>query len=304
MKKTFKAWVWLAIVALIACGGFFGYRRYKKMLVRQDLGDFLRVVSKGNLKLDLQVLGDLVSRDTVDVFPPNKGFVVEIFKKEGEYVEKGDKIMSFKGGERIDSDQYVVVPIVAPRAGLLTRCVSKYGQSGDEVRAGNRINSASECVMRVVDMKTLAVNLQINEIDIFKIKPNMPVNITFNSIPGEKFSGKVDLMAPMAESKGGYSNTSKVFRVVISIDKPVKQMRVGMSAIVTANIQSKKDVIKAPIETLFQEKLNHYVYRQTEGYEAEKIQIFPGMRSDTEVEMVGNIKPGDKLFTAVPDTLK
>ncbi|MDD2773923.1 MAG: efflux RND transporter periplasmic adaptor subunit, partial [Elusimicrobiales bacterium] len=194
----------------------------------------------------------------------------------------------------------------APRAGLLTRCVSKYGQSDEEVRAGKRINSASDCVARVVDMKTLAVNLKINEIDIYKIKPDMPVNITFNSIPGEKFTGKVDLMAPMAESKSGYYGGagSKVFRVVINIDKPVKQMRVGMSAVVTANIQAKKNALKAPIETLFQEGLNYYVYRQTEGYAAEKTQVFPGMRSDTEVELAGNIKPGDKLFTAVPETLK
>lgn len=153
-------------------------------------------------------------------------------------------------------------------------------------------------------MKTLAVNLKISEMDIYKLKLGMPVSITFTSIPGEKFTGKVDVVAPMAESKNNGWSTTKVFRVVINIDKPNQNMRVGMSAVVTADMKSKKDVLKAPIETLFQEGLSYYVYRQKDGYEAEKLQVYPGLRSETEVELVGPVKPGDKLFTVQPETLK
>ncbi len=307
MKKTFRSSLWLAALALVCAGVFAGYTRYKKMSVRPDISDFLRVASQGDLKLDMQESGELVSRDTVDVFPPGKGFIVELDKKEGEYVAKNDKIMMFKGGERIDSTQYVPVPIVATRSGLLTRCISRYGASDDEVREGKRVDSAGTCVTRIVDMKSLAVNLKISEIDIFKLKLGMPVAITFTSIPGEKFSGKIDVIAPMAETKNSnYGGSgSKVFRVIINIDKPTLKMRVGMSAVVTANMEAKKNVIKAPIETLFQEGLNHFVYRQKNGYEAEKLEVFPGLRSESEVELAGGaVKPGDKLFTAVPETLK
>lgn len=308
MKRLAKSSFWIVLLALLAAAGFAGYTRYKKMLVRQDLKDFIREVSRGELKLDLQESGELVSRDTVDVFPPGRGFIIEVLKKEGEYVEKGEKIMMFKGGERMDSTQYVPVPITATRAGLLTRCVSnRYGQSDEDVREGKRMDSASACVTRIVDMNTLAVNLKISEIDIFKLKRGMPVFITFTSIPGEKFSGKIDVISPMAEGKGtpwGGGGGSKVFRVVINIDKPSQKMRVGMSAVVTANLKAKKGVLKAPIETVFQEGLNYYVYRQKEAYEADKLQVFPGMRSETEVELAGPVNPGDKLFTAVPESLK
>ncbi|OGS10545.1 MAG: hypothetical protein A2234_01370 [Elusimicrobia bacterium RIFOXYA2_FULL_58_8] len=306
MKRIAKPLLWVTVLALLGTGFFAGYARYKKMLVRKDLSDFIRTVSRGDLKLDMQESGELVSRDTVDIFPPSKGFIVEILKKEGEYVEKNEKIMMFKGGERIDSTQYVPVPIVAPRAGLLTRCVSMRGGSDAEIREGKRVDSSGSCVYRVVDMNTLAVNLQVSEIDIFKLRLGMPVSITFTSIPGEKFSGKIDVIAPMAESKSsnwGGSGT-KVFRVVINMDRPTQKMRVGMSAVVTANMKAKKNVLKAPIETLFQEGLNHYVYRQKLGYEAEKLQVFPGLRSEAEVELAGPVNPGDKLFTAAPESLK
>lgn len=305
MKKLLKTLFWAALLLLAAAALLYGYSRYKKMLVRPDIADFIRTVERGDLKLDLQESGELVSRDTVDVFPPGRGFIVEIAKKEGEYVEKGEKIMMFKGGERIDSTQYVPVPITAPRSGLLTRCVSMRGGSDAEVREGKRMDGASSCVARVVDMNTLAVNLQVSEIDIFKLKPGMAVAITFTSIPGEKFSGKVDVIAPMAETRSGsWGTTAKVFRVVISIDRPTPRMRVGMSAVVTANLKAKKDVIKAPIETLFQEGLNYYVYRRTQGYDYEKLQVYPGLRSESEVELAGQVKPGDTLFTSVPETLK
>jgi len=306
MRKIMKTSLWLFAAAFFCAGAYAGYVRYKKMSIRPDLSDFIRTVTKGDLKLDLEESGDLVSRDTVDVFPPSKGFIVEILKKEGEYVEKSEKIMMFKGGERLDSTQYVPVPISATRSGLLTRCISRYGQSDDEVREGKRVDSASTCITRIVDMKSLAVNLKVSEIDIFKLKLGMPVTITFTSIPGERFSGKIDVIAPMAETKNsnfGGSGT-KVFRVVINIDRPTLKMRVGMSAVVTANMQAKKNVIKAPIEVLFQEGLNSYVYRQKDGYEADKLQVYPGLRSETEVEIAGPVKPGDKLFTVEPESLK
>lgn len=306
MKRITKHSVWIMGLALLVMLGLAGYTRYKKMLLRSDLSDFIREVSRGDLKLDLQESGDLVSRDTVDVFPPGKGFIVELNKKEGEYVDKNEKIMMFKGGERIDSTQYVPVPIIAPRSGLLTRCIDRYGRTDEEVREGKRVDGAGSCVTRIVDMNTLAVNLQVSEIDIFKLKRGMPVAITFTAIPGEKFSGKIDVIAPMAESKtsnwGG--SGSKVFRVVINLDKPSQKLRVGMSAVVTADLQAKKNVIKAPIETLFQDGLNYYVYRQKSGYDADKLQVYPGLRSETEVELAGPVKPGDKLFTSLPETLK
>ena len=46
------------------------------------------------------------------------------------------------------------------------------------------------------------------------------------------------------------------------------------------------------------------MYRQKEGLDADKIQVFPGLRSESEVELVGKLNPGDKLFTAVPESLK
>jgi multidrug efflux pump subunit AcrA (membrane-fusion protein) len=305
MKKIMKRLFWLSVALLAAGSLVYGYYRYKRMQVRTDIGDFIRKAERGDLKLDMQESGELVSRDTVDVLPPGRGFIVEIAKKEGEYVEKGEKIMMFKGGERIDSAQYVPVSISAPRSGLLTRCVSTRGGSDAEVRAGKRVDGAGSCVARVVDMNTLAVNLQVSEIDIYKLKPGMPVAITFTSIPGEKFSGKVDVIAPMAEARSGsWGTTTKVFRVVINIDKPIQRMRVGMSAVVTANLKAKKDVVKAPIEVLFQEGLNHYVYRRKTGYEYDKVKVYPGLRSESEVELAGPVKPGDVLFTADPKTLK
>ena len=109
----------------------------------------------------------------------------------------------------------------------------------------------------------------------------------------------------MTKSSNWGGGGSKVFRVVINIDKPTLKMRVGMSAVVTANMQAKKNVLKTPIETLFQEGLNHFVYRQLDGYNAEKLEVFPGLRSEAEVELAGgSVKPGDKLFTAAPETLK
>lgn len=308
MKSLKRNSILLVALAIAGALTFAGYTRYKKMLVRKDLGDFIKAVEKGDLKLDMQESGELVSRDAVDVFPPGRGFIVEVLKKEGEYVVKGDKVMMFKGGERLESDQYVPVPVTASRDGLLTRCASKNyygGGSEEEIRAGKRIDSASVCVTRIVDMKTLAVNLRISEVDIFKLRQGMPVTVTFNALPGEKFPGRIEVIAPTADTRNSpWGNSSRVFRVVIALDRTSQKLRVGMSAVVTAKLNAKKDVLKAPIETLFQEGLNYFVYRQKEGYDAEKVQVYPGLRSETEVELAGAVKPGDRLFTAAPESLK
>jgi multidrug efflux pump subunit AcrA (membrane-fusion protein) len=306
MKKHGRNFIWLLALAALAALGFSGYTRYKGMLVRKDLGEFIKAAERGDLKLDMQESGELVSRDAVDIFAPGRGFIVEVLRKEGEYVAKGDKVMMFKGGERLESDQYVPVPVTATRDGLLTRCSGRgYGSSDEEIRAGKRVSGTGECLTRIVDMKTLAVNLRISEVDIFKLRAGMPVTVTFNAIPGEKFPGRIDVIAPTADSKNSpWGGGAKVFRVVITLDRTSQKMKVGMSAVVTANLNAKKDVLKAPIETLFQEGLNYHVYRQKEAYDYDKVQVFPGLRSETEVELTGGVKAGDRLFTVRPESLK
>ena len=59
MKKILKAVIWTVVLVMIAAGAYFARARYVKMSVRQDISDFLRLVSKGDLKLDMQESGEL-----------------------------------------------------------------------------------------------------------------------------------------------------------------------------------------------------------------------------------------------------
>ncbi|MFQ5576190.1 MAG: HlyD family secretion protein [Anaerolineae bacterium] len=74
----------------------------------------------------------------------------------------------------------------------------------------------------------------LTEIDIVKVVEGQTVNITFDALPGETFSGVVSLIKPRSELKAG----DVTYTVVITIDDGGDpRLRWGMTAFVEINVE-------------------------------------------------------------------
>jgi len=91
-------------------------------------------------------------------------------------------------------------------------------------------------LMTVADLSRLVVNMQINEMDVLKLSPGLPVTVTVDALEGASFAARVSLISPQAEKNNA---GLKVFKVEVELD------RVGHGGIV-ANFSAPRGDMRAP----------------------------------------------------------
>jgi len=109
------------------------------------------------------------------------------------------------------------------------------GQVGTiHVRPGE-LASPGQPVLMLGDTSKLRVETtDLRETDVTRLKIGMPVELTFDALPGRAFQGKIARIAPMSTTEKGSTN----FTVIVEIPDPDPSLRWGMTAFV--NIQAEK----------------------------------------------------------------
>ncbi len=112
---------------------------------------------------------------------------------------------------------------------------------GDNVKAGDTLGN-------IIDMKNLQFDVDIDELDIDKIKTGQKVNITVDALTEtntKPLSGEVSKIA----FEGASSNGVSVYPVTIKVND-IENLRIGMNVNASIMILEKSDVLMVPIEAV------------------------------------------------------
>jgi HlyD family secretion protein len=112
---------------------------------------------------------------------------------------------------------------------------------GDNVKAGDVLGN-------IIDMKNLQFNVDIDELDIDKIKTGQKVNITVDALTEtntKPLSGEVSKIA----FEGTSSNGVSVYPVTIEVND-IQNLRIGMNVNASIMVLEKSDVLMVPIEAV------------------------------------------------------
>jgi len=308
MKKLWmKKHRWKTITVLVialASGGFWKWKQGKK--AEEDLlsDDTRAEVVRGDLEVTFEELGDIAAKDVVDVASKVSGRVIKLFVQEGDNVKEGEQLAVIQPGKTA-AEKYLPSTLTAPISGLLLRykkdpdsnsSPKEWPEVGDFV-TGVFESQNPTYMMAVADMRQIVVRLKINEMDILKLKQDMPVTVELDAVPDETFPAKVTVISPQAEKekRGG-----KVFRVEVTLDRADPRLRTGMTARVKAVLEKRVEVLKMPLAALYEEKGLALVYFDRE--EEEPIQVFvkTGLRTETDVEILEGLKEDQKVHTEKP----
>src|SRR6185369_5482524 len=142
---------------------------------------------------------------------------------------------------------------------ILTRPVSL----GQTLSGSAGFNSGTE-IMSVANLKEMIINSHINQADVTRLTTGQTVDIQVESVPGLKMKGVLDRIAPQAVIKNGIKGFAA--RVVISDIDP--RIRPGMTALLSLPVASAESVLSVPLEAVFTEKGERYVFvKKDEGEE-------------------------------------
>ncbi len=190
----------------------------------------------------------------------------------------------------------------APIRGVVTR---RYREVGELVMSGTTGFGEGTPILQVADLSQMRVRLNLNELDVAKVRVGMPVEITVDALPERKFRGEVRKIAPAAQSSGQQTSALSVvkFAVEVYLNQTDDALRPGMTARCRILTAQKNNALRLPLEALGKEGDRDYVLRivpnqtQPNGEpKTEKVFVKVGLRNASHAEILEGVRAGDKVL--------
>ena len=144
--------------------------------------------------------------------------------------------------------------VSTPMAGIV---IAKGVELGESVTSGVSSFNEGTVLFTVADLKSLLIKVNLNEVDIAKVRVGQPVRVTLDAYPQKVFNGRVRFVAPAAK----IVDKIKVFEVEIALDQLDPAFRTGMSANVEILGESRPKTLSIPLEALQRRDGKTVVYR-------------------------------------------
>lgn len=131
--------------------------------------------------------------------------------------------------------------LVAPFAGTVAKITGELGEYATPSPPGVPTPPAID----LIDDSCLYVKAPMDEIDTPKIRPGLPVRISFEALPGKVFAGKVKRIAPYITA---VEKQARTVEVDVEFDHPdeARGLLVGYSADVEIVLDSRDDTLRIP----------------------------------------------------------
>jgi len=218
-------------------------------------------------------------------------------------------------------DQYLIqqqdTTIRATMSGMITK---RYVEAGELVTSAIGSFSQGTAIYQLADLATMLVKININEVDIDKVKVGMPAEVTIDAAKGVTFKGHVRKVSPSSQDSGaagaatasaGSSQTVIRFPVEVQLDVTDNRLKPGMSARCFVICSRRKDVIRVPTNCVTGTGPTGTVQVVTtemkDGKPVDKAEprtVGVGLRGDDFIEITSGLKEGEKLkpnpFTGPP----
>lgn len=274
-----KKWIWIIVSVLVI--GFVGYQWFHSKSSSNEVTAQVRtaLVQKGKLEVKISGSGTVepvTSEDIKSTIDNNE--IDEVLVSAGEAVSKGEELITFTD----DTD-----PITAPADGVITTV---------SVAAGQRVTNG-QAVAHLTNYKDLQTVVQVDELDIPKIKNGQTVSLTVSAYPDKTFTGKVTAVA----EEGTSANGNSTFDVTVHIDHP-DNLKVGMSTEASILTNSKENALYVPVDAVHTNNNEKYVLVASVGTSngnaanaTEQKTVKTGIATDEYVEITEGVNEGDTI---------
>lgn len=218
--------------------------------------------------------------------------------------------------------------IYAPTTGTISKLNVELGE-----RVVGTIQMSGTEIMRVANLGSMEVEVDVNENDIVKVNIGAPVQIAVDAYLKRIFKGSVTNIANTANATTSVDQVTN-FKVKVHIDdtsysdllqgKPsgYSPFRPGMTATVDILTQTKKNVVVAPISAIVVKKRSE-IDPNTSKEDADKRQeaifgvkdgkailraVNTGIQDNTHIEILSGVAEGDEIivgsYNVISKTLK
>jgi len=191
--------------------------------------------------------------------------------------------------------------ILSPISGVVTK---KLIQVGELVSSLSSFSSGTP-IVRIEDRREMLVQLDINEIDVAKLKPGLEAEVTVDALPDRVFKGRIYRISPASKTTGaesqpnGQSSPVVKYGVEIRIEGGDVRLNSGMSAKCVMDAVRVKNVLKVPAEYVGVKDGKAYLAIKPEtatSTDADRVYVKTGLETASSVEIVSGVSAGTKIY--------
>jgi membrane fusion protein (multidrug efflux system) len=294
-------------------------------------------IKRGTISDYILLSSNLETEKMADVYSRIQGLVQKIYVNEGDFVKKGQILMTLEADEYKLAEERAQLSYLKQESDfermkamfnkdLLSKEEfeqARYATQGLEVEwkeaklnlsytkitapisgvIGDRLRKPGERIQpvdklfTVINTDEMIAVVYAPEKELGRVEKSQTAYITSDNIPGERFTASVKRVSPVVDPQSG------TFKVTIGVRNKKNKLRVGMfinTHIVTATHQ---DAILIPKTAIVYENelMNVFVVKDSVAH---KINLKVGFQDHEKVEVLADIEEGDKVIVVGQAGLK
>lgn len=168
--------------------------------------------------------------------------------------------------------------IRAPFNGYITE---EHSQVGEWLDSGDN-------VVELIDIDTVEIKVDMPEKYVHQVKKGDEVSVTFNSLPGKEFAGKIVSIVPQADQ------ASRAFPVKINLDNKDHIIKSSMSARVSFLLGDTVEVKLVPKDAITDSNGVKMLFVVREGA-AVPLTVMTGIEDGGKVQVEGEVNVGEQV---------
>ena len=168
--------------------------------------------------------------------------------REQEIKNRETQLNQQEAGLSSSRHQLAQVRFEAPFDGIVTR---RNIEEGENVMVGT-MNNAGTVLLTVADMSVIEAEVEVDETDIPFVQIGQLAKIKIDAIAEKEFTGRVTEIgnSPIQAAGAGTTRTATNFKVTITIDGQIPEVRPGFTCTAEITTAVKKQVISVPIQAM------------------------------------------------------
>ncbi|MDD4627993.1 MAG: efflux RND transporter periplasmic adaptor subunit [Candidatus Peribacteraceae bacterium] len=172
--------------------------------------------------------------------------------------------------------------LVAPFDGVITHLDYKVGD--------NLLDTGDTESLTLQNLDFLLITIPLDQVDVVRIRKDMPASIVFDAVPGQTFQGVIDKIDSTAITTSGVVS----YNVSIRMPTPAGlNILSGMTATVQIETARKEGVLAVPNLALRTQKGSTSVQKST----GETVQVTTGITDGRYTEIVSGLSEGDSILS-------
>ncbi|HHW07245.1 MAG TPA: efflux RND transporter periplasmic adaptor subunit [Clostridia bacterium] len=239
--------------------------------------------------------------DEETIYSRAEAIVTNVYVKNGQKVNPGDKIVSLAGDDArqtIDAkvnelrdkedelqrlyDQYNNLDILSPMDGVVAYIETDVG----------RTLTPGEWLGHIYNTSDMRMWSTVDDIDVLLVQQGAKVQVTVDALPGRTFEGEVNRVSTMGRDRDGMTMFEVDIKVVGS-----PELRPGMSARAFIQAGSAENVLLAPVEAIFEEDGRSMVEVLNPDGTVKVVPITVGLMDDRYAEVKEGLEEGELVIT-------